>query len=73
MLVMVVLSRLVNVFVRIVFKLRCVIFEWWLGVKLLSVLSIIVIDEKLVNLYNVKLIMVVVFLENLLMCGLKLE
>lgn len=58
--------RLVIDFVNIVLSFKCVIFFCWLGVILFNLFSKIVIDDKLVNLYNVNVIIVCVCVFNVL-------
>lgn len=59
--VIVVFIRFDSVVVVSVCKLRCVMFEWCLGVIVLKLLVRIVIDEKFVKLYSVNDMIVSVF------------
>lgn len=61
-LVIVAFMKLESVFISIVFKVSFIMRFFFLGIKLLSFLMSIVIEFKLVNLYNVKVMIVLVFL-----------
>lgn len=61
-LVIVAFMKLESVFISIVFKVSFIMRFFFLGIKLLSLLMSIVIEFKLVNLYNVKVMIVLVFL-----------